>query len=98
MLGKIKSRVNDRVFLSRSVCHVDSDLTVLDLPDPAAPLTRHADRLGPLLGKARGVEHEHAIRFTQFRTDLSRQCHEQRPMVPWDIADEFLDPLSLSVM
>ena len=59
------------MFLPRDVAHVDADLAVLDLAEPAAPLPRHADRLGPLLGEGRGVEDDHAVGLAQLVADLA---------------------------
>ena len=77
----------------RCIGHIDADLAVLDLAEPAAPLPSHAHRLGPLLGEGRGVEHDHAVGFAQVLADLARSVvsrgawsHGTWPMnfwMPW---------------
>ena len=73
-LRKIKTYIDDRMFFPRDVSHVDAHLAVLDLAEPAAPLLGDAHRLGPFLGKRRGVEHDHAVGFAQLLADLGCQC------------------------
>ena len=72
-LGEIKASVDDCMFFSRYVCHVDPNLAVLDLAEAAAPLPRHAHRLSPLRGEGRGIEHDHPVGFAQVVADLSRR-------------------------
>ena len=78
LLGEIETHVDERMFLPRDVCHVDADLAVLDLAEPAAPLPRHADRLGPLLGEGRGIEHDHAVRLAQLARRPARRASRAR--------------------
>src|SRR5512135_2942838 len=54
LLGEIKTRINESMFFARYISHVHTDLTVLLLAKPAAPLPLHADRSGPFLAKAEG--------------------------------------------
>src|SRR5512135_3337553 len=49
LYGHLRNPCDNRMFFSRDVRHVNADLTVLDLAEPAAPLPRHAHTLGPLL-------------------------------------------------
>ena len=49
LLGQIPPRVDQRVFTTRHVGHVDPHLTVVDLALPSAPLPRDTHRLRPLL-------------------------------------------------
>ena len=86
------------MILSRDVRHVNADLAVLDLAVPTAPLPRHAHTLGPLLGKRRGVEHEHTIRLAKIVADLTGQGQKQRRMLPSPKPDEFLKALTILVV
>src|SRR5512135_3439944 len=86
------------MFFSRDVRHVNADLTVLDLAEPAAPLPRHAHTLGPLLGERRGIEHDHAVRRAEVRPDLTGQRQEERLVLPRHVPDELLEALTLLVV
>ena len=83
---------------SRHVSHEDADLAVVDLAEPAAPLPRHADRLGPLLGERRGVEDEHGVGLAEVLADLTCQGGEQRLVVPGHLPDELLQALAFLVV
>src|SRR5512144_2542276 len=98
LVREIKACIDDRMFLPRDVPHVEPDLAVLDLAESTAPLSRHAHRLGPLLGDRRGVEDDHAIRLAEVGADLAGQRHEQGLMVPRNIPDELLEALTLPVV
>jgi len=84
--------------LSRDEGHEDADLAVVDLAEPAAPLTRHADRLGPLLDERRGVENDHRVGRAEGLADLAGEGVEQRRVVPRYEPDELLQGLPLLVM
>ena len=90
--------IDNRMFLACHVTHVDPYLAVLNFAQSAAPLLADAHRLGSFLGKPRGVEHDHAIGFTQLLADLARQSGEHRLMIPRHKPDELLDSLSLLIM
>ena len=98
ILGKVRTCIDQCMFLPRHVSHEDADLAIVDLAVAAAPLPRHADTLGPLLGERRGVENEHGIGFAQVLADLTRQAGEQRRMVPRRLADELLQALAFLVV
>ena len=80
------------------VGHVDADLAVLDLAEPAAPLPRHADRLGPLLGERRGVEDDHAVGLAEVLADLTGQSVEQRLWSQGTYPTNFCRPLAFLVV
>ena len=65
-------------------------MTVVDLAQPATPLARHAHRLGPGLGKARGIEHQDAISLAELLGDLSGQLLAQGGILPRRPANEAL--------
>src|SRR5271166_4401952 len=97
LLGKIKTYINNRMFCSSNVTHVDAYLATLDLAQAAAPLLGDPHRLGPFLGKPRGIKHDDAVGLAQFPADLGGQCPEHWLMVPGDLANELLNPLSLLI-
>src|SRR5450755_297121 len=97
-LGKIKTCIDQSLFLPGDVSHEDADLAVLDLAEPATPLSCHADRFGPLLGERRRVENDHGVRLAEVLTNLMGQGGEQRLVIPGDCPDEVLQALALLVM
>src|SRR4051812_10767466 len=48
LLGEIKPKVDQSMFYRRDISHINTDLAVLDFAEPTAPLSGHADGLGPL--------------------------------------------------
>src|SRR6516162_11380898 len=54
LLGQVQADIDQRMFPSGDVTQVNADLTVVDLAQPAAPLSLHADGLLALLGEGRG--------------------------------------------
>ncbi len=72
-LGQVKPYIGNRMLFSRRISHVDANLTVLNLPQPAAPLPRDAHRHSPFLGEARRVEDNHPILLAQLLADLLRR-------------------------
>src|SRR5271166_782602 len=98
VLIKIKTYVNNRMFSPRDVTHVDTNLAVVDLAQAAAPLLGDPHRLGPLLGKPRGVKHDDAVGFAQFLANLGGQCPEHRLMVPGNLSNELLNPRDFSMI
>src|SRR5271165_227138 len=97
VLVKIKTYINNRMFFPREVAHVDTHLAVVDLAEPATPLLGDPHRLGPFLGKPRGVKHDYAVGFAQLLADLGCQCPEHRLMVPRNLSNELLNPLPLLI-
>src|SRR5271165_5584534 len=97
LLGKIKTYINNCMFYSSNVTHVDTYLAVVDLAEPATPLLGDPHRLGPFLGKPRGVKHDDAIGFAQVLANLGCQCPEHRLMVPGNLSNELLNPLPLLI-
>ena len=65
LFRKIKTFIDERMFFPCDVRHVDADLAILNLAEATAPLLGDAHRLVAFLGKCRGVEHDHTIRFAQ---------------------------------
>ena len=98
LLGQIQADIDQGVFRAGDVSQVDADLAVVDLAQPAAPLSLHAHRFTAFFGESRGVEHEHAIGLAQFRSHLPCQFGQQGPMVPVGLADELLQALALAVV
>jgi hypothetical protein len=68
-----------------------AELTALHLPEPSAPLARHANRLGALLGHRRAVNDERALRIADLLADLTLQDTEQRLVIPRAHSDEVLE-------
>ncbi len=97
-LRQVQPKINQRVIATGHIAQVDSDLTVINLAKPTAPLPLHADRLGSLFGKGRRIEDQHAVIFTQFSSHLVCQLGQHRTMIPFRLADELLQCLSLTVM
>jgi len=69
-----------------------------DAPRSAVPLTRDPDRLHPLLGERRRVDHQDAVQFAARPTDLPGLFGEQRLKVPLDPLDEPLQRLPVLLM
>jgi hypothetical protein len=65
-LRKIKTYIDERMFLSRDVTHEDSHLAVLDFTQSAAPLPGNTHRVLPLFDKAGLIEHQDTLRIAQF--------------------------------
>ena len=72
-LGQLPPPVDQRLALARHGAQGDGHVTGVDLAEPATPLARHAHRLGPRLGKARGIAPQHTLGVSQGRGDVSRQ-------------------------
>src|SRR5690606_8676275 len=79
-------------------CHVNSHLTVVDLAQATTPLTLHSHRLLALFGKARGVEDNHTVLFSQLGSYLSREFLHQRLMIPLSTADKMLQVAAILIM
>jgi hypothetical protein len=97
-LGQVQADVHQGVIGAGDVGQVHPDLTVLDLPEPPAPLPLDPDRGGPVLGEGGRVEHQDSVRLAPFRPDLAGQFGHQRPVVPGCLADELLEGLSVLVV
>ena len=97
-LGQVEPEIDQRLFAARNVAEIDTDLAVVDLAEPTAPLPLHAHRLRPLLGKGRRVENQDAIGFAQLRAHLPHQFSQQRLVIPLRLADEFLQTLPFPVV
>jgi len=82
----------------RHVPEKDAHLTVVGLAQSPAPLTRHADGLGSLLGEAGRVEDEHGIGFADPRADLGGEGGHQGFVIPRHLTDELLQPLAALVV
>ena len=65
--GKIQSRVNQRVFLTRDVSHIDRHLAIVDFAKTAAPLSRYANRFTSRFGKSRGIKNQYRWSFCRRR-------------------------------
>jgi len=97
-IGQVQAHVYQGVVGAGDVGQVHADLTVLDLPEPPAPLPLDPDRGGPVLGKGGRVEHQHGVRLAQLSADLAGQFGHQRSVIPRGLADELLEGLSLLVV
>ncbi len=82
---------------ARGVCQVDAHLAVVDLAEPAAPLSLDAHRRITFLRVGRWVKHQHPVRFAQGKTDLPSQFHQQGLVIPRTLADKLLQSLPLLV-
>jgi hypothetical protein len=98
LLGEIETCIDNRMFFPGNIGHVDADLGVLDLPEPAVPLAGDADRPGPLLGDRRGVEDDDPVGLAEVNADLAGEGHEERLLAPRNLTDEFLKPLAILVV
>jgi hypothetical protein len=85
------------MFFTRCVRQIDAHLAILELAESATPLTRHTYRLGPLLGKGRGIEHDHAVRFAQVVANLRGKRLEQALIVPGHLPDVLLEALPFMI-
>src|SRR5271166_5069613 len=97
VLRKIKTYINNRMFFSGDVTHVDAHLAVLNLAQAAAPLLGDPHRLGPFLGKPRGIKDDDAVGLAQLLADLGCQRPEHRLMVPGNLTKKLLNPLPLLI-
>ena len=79
------------------VAHEDADLAVVDLAPVATPLALDPDRVRAAFGETARIEDDDAIGLAQAIGHLSDQHLDQRAMVPWRGADEFLDDLSFDI-
>src|SRR6185437_9703961 len=98
LFGEIETHIDKGMFFTRDIGHVDTNLTVLDLSESAAPLAGHADRPGPLLGEGGGVEDDDPVGLAEVGTDLAGEGHEERLLIPGDMADELLEPLAFLIV
>src|SRR6266478_10102804 len=83
--------------VTRDVPHEDADLAVVDLAPVATPLALDAYRVRAPLGETTGSKGNDAIGSPQPLDHLSNQHRDQRPIVPWCGANEFLHDLSLHI-
>ena len=83
---------------ARDIAEIDTDLAILDLAQPPAPLPLNPHRLGSLLGEGGRIENQNAVVFAQLRPDLPRQLLHERPVVPLRLTHELLQALPLAVM
>ena len=97
LLREVEPDVDQGMFDPRDISHVDTDLAVLDLAEPAAPLPGDADRLVPLLGEGRGIEDDHPVRLAEPLPDFFGEGQERGSMVPVGLADEALHRLAILV-
>ena len=97
VLGEGQAEVEQGMIVARHVPHVHAHLAVVDLAPVATPLTLHPHRVGAPLWETAGIEGDDAIGFPQPIDHLSDQHLDQRPMVPWRRADEFLYDQALDI-
>ena len=81
------------MFFSGNVAHVNTHLAFVDLAQAAAPLLGDPHRLGPFLGKRRGIKDDDAVGLAQFLADLGCQCPEHRLGVQSPLCQRF-QPIS----
>ena len=93
ILGQIEPAVHQGVTGLRGVGQEDTDLAVVDLTQPAAPLSADAAGLSTLLGEAAGVDDHHALGLGQRLADVLPQFGRHSFVVPAAGADEELDRL-----
>jgi hypothetical protein len=68
-LRQIQTLIQKRETAPAGVRQKNSFLTVGDFSQMTAVLTRHADRIRALFGKAASVDDDHAVTFTQPAAD-----------------------------
>ena len=86
LLGHVQPHVDQGMFFRRDVTHVDGHLIVVDLSQPAAPLTGHADRLLTRFGKGRRIEYQYAVVLAELLADLPNQLLAQWFIIPIGLA------------
>ena len=79
------------------VSHEDADLAIVDFASVTTPLALDPHRMRPPLGKTARIKGDDAIGFAEPIDDLPNQHLDQRPVVPWCGANEFLHDLSLHI-
>jgi hypothetical protein len=97
-LGQVQTQVDQGMLHAGNITQVDADLAILDLAQTSAPLPLNAHGLGPALGEGRRIEHQHAIGFPHFRSDLPGQLLEQGSMFPKNLSHKLLQPLTVLVV
>lgn len=75
---KVQITINNSVTFAADVTQINAHLTVINLAQPTAPLTRNADRLLSRFRKRRGIKSQNAILFAQLSCDLTSQCFLKR--------------------
>ena len=94
ILGQVEPAVQRGVTGLRGVGQEDTDLAVVDLAQPAAPLAADAAGFGPLLGEPAGVDDDDAVGLGQRLADVLPQFGRHGLVVPLAGADEELDRLA----
>jgi len=90
-LGReLEARVQEGFAVPRGVGEEDADLAVIDFAQAATPLAVDATGVGPLLGKAGGVEDEDTLAVGQLRGDMAAEFVEQGTILPAAGTDEEL--------
>src|SRR4029079_7206243 len=95
LLGQVEPPVQRRVPTGGGMDEEDTDLAVVLLAEPAAPLPGHAARRGPRLGEAAGVEDQDGLIVAERLADLAAQLGHDGLVVPLAGADEELDGLAV---
>ena len=85
------------MLISSNVAHEDADLAVVNFAPVATPLAFDPDRMDTPLGETARIEGDDAIGMAQSTGHLRHQHLDQRTMIPWRSADEYLQDLSLNI-
>src|SRR5438132_12005426 len=96
-LRETQPEVEQGRVVATDIAHKDADLTIVDLAPMATPLAFDAHRMRPAFGKAARIKGDDAIGLAQSTGHLRHQHLDQRAMIPWCDADEFLYDLSLDI-
>src|SRR5262249_51260965 len=98
LLRQEEAEIDQGVALMADVAEVDADLAIVDLAEPAAPLTLHADGLVALLDEGGGVEDQHAVGRAETLADLACKFADEGLVVPGGLAEELLESLAFAVV
>src|SRR5262249_46685491 len=94
VLGEVEPPVQRGVARLSGVGQEDTDLAVVDLAEPAAPLAGYPPGIGPLLGEGAGIDDHDAIGVRKLLADVLPQLGHDCLVIPLARADEKLDRLA----
>src|SRR5512144_275595 len=95
VLGQVQPPIDQGTAAGGGIGQEDSDLAVLDLAQPAAPLAGHATGGGPLLDEAAAVQDRDRLGVGQLVADVRAQLVDDAGVVPGAGADTGLDGLAV---
>jgi len=98
LFWKIQTLINQSMFLTRGVAHVNTHLAVVHLTQSPQPLMLNAHRVMATFFEPRRVKNDDAIFFTDLSTYLSCQFLLQWLMVPGSKTDKPLQGPTILVV